>query len=162
MEALDVARYLVARFNYENIPLDNGRLQKILYFIKAWGLAYFEDGVIDDDFEAYPSGAVCPIVYEKYKEWENNNIPMPNNEEPKEIIPLYHTKPYNIEKIRFINAVAAQCLKLGHFGLTMFMSAQKPYTEAREGLGIFDMGGIISSERMKEFSLKIKEKYEIR
>lgn len=159
MEALDIARYLVARFNYEKVPLDNGQLQKILYFIKGYGLAYFEDGVIDDDFEAWPCGAVCPIVYEKYKEWENNNIPMLNDEDPKEIIPTYYCEPYNIEKIRFINALSAQCLKLGHFGLSMFMSVQKPYAEVREGLGIFDIGGVISSERMKEYYLKAKKTY---
>lgn len=160
MEALDIARYLVARFNYENVPIDNAQLQKILYFIKGYGLAYFDDGVIDDDFEAWPSGAVCPIVYEKYKEWENNKISMPNNEDSKEIIPIYYTELYDVKKIRFINAIAAQCLKLGHFGLSMFMSVQKPYTEVREGLKIFDKGGVISSEKMKDFYNKIKCKYE--
>lgn len=159
MEALDVARYLVARFNYENVPIDNAQLQKILYFIKGYGLAYFEDGVIEDDFEAWSSGAVCPSVYEKYEEWEDNKILMPNDEKPKEIIPTYYTEPYDIEKIRFINAITNQCLKLGHFGLSMFMSVQKPYTETREGLGVFDMGGVISSERMKEYYSKAKEKY---
>lgn len=156
MKALDVARYLVARFNYENIPIDNGQLQKILYFIKGYGMAYFDDGVIDDDFEAWSSGAVCPIVYEKYKEWENKKITLPDNEDPKEIIPKYYTEPYDIEKIRFINAIARQCLKLGHFGLSMFMSVQKPYGEARDGLDVFDMGGLISSERMKEYYSKAK------
>lgn len=159
MKALDVARYLVARFNYEKVPLDNGLLQKILYFIKGYGLAYFEDGVIDDDFEAWYSGAVCPIVYEKYKGWGNNNIPMPNDEDPKEIIPTYYCEPYNIEKIRFINAIAAQCLKLGYFGLDLFMRGQIPYKETRGGLCAFDMGGIINNERMKEYYSKAKEIY---
>lgn len=50
MTALDLSTYIIAKYDNVGDLVTNKKLQKILYYIKAWGLVYFKDGVIDDDF----------------------------------------------------------------------------------------------------------------
>lgn len=44
-------------------PLDQMKLQKLLYFAHAWHLAYFNKPLFEDDFEAWPWGPVVREVY---------------------------------------------------------------------------------------------------
>lgn len=74
MEALTLAPYIIAKAYAAGDGITNKKLQKLLYYVKAWGLVYFTDGIIDDDFEAWAHGPVCPNVYTAYKEFGYNNI----------------------------------------------------------------------------------------
>ncbi|MDR1098359.1 MAG: DUF4065 domain-containing protein, partial [Tannerella sp.] len=67
MNASDAAKYVIAKSDNVGDLITNKKLQKILYYIKAWGVVYFDEGVIDDDFEAWIHGPVCPSVYQEYK-----------------------------------------------------------------------------------------------
>ena len=67
MEATALAKYLIARSDNVGDLIANKKLQKLLYYTKAWGLVYFADGIIDDQFEAWVHGPVCPSVYVEYK-----------------------------------------------------------------------------------------------
>ena len=68
MKALNIAKYVIAKCDNVGDLITNKKLQKILYYIKAWGVSYFpEGGVIDEDFEAWVHGPVCPPVYQEFK-----------------------------------------------------------------------------------------------
>lgn len=67
MEATALAKYLIAKSDNVGDLIANKKLQKLLYYTKAWGLVYFADGIIDDQFEAWVHGPVCPSVYVEYK-----------------------------------------------------------------------------------------------
>ena len=76
MNALDLSTYVIAKYDNVGDLVTNKKLQKILYYIKAWGLVYFKNGVIDDDFEAWIHGPVCPSIYKEYKSFGYSAIKM--------------------------------------------------------------------------------------
>ena len=44
MDALTLSPYIIAKSNLAGDGITNKKLQKLLYYVKAWGLVYFEDG----------------------------------------------------------------------------------------------------------------------
>lgn len=43
------------------------KLQKLLYLIEGYHLAYFQESLIDDDFEAWVHGPVSRKIYDSFK-----------------------------------------------------------------------------------------------
>jgi uncharacterized phage-associated protein len=62
-KALDFARYILARCG----PMSHLKLQKLLYYVEAWHLAFFEESIIDEDFKAWLHGPVCVPVWHELK-----------------------------------------------------------------------------------------------
>ena len=51
------------------------KLQKLVYYFKAWGLVLYKKDMIEDtDFEAWVHGPVSPKLYRKYKNYGWNDI----------------------------------------------------------------------------------------
>lgn len=51
--------------------ISNMKLQKLLYYMQGFHLAFFGTPLFDEDIEAWMYGPVVPSVYEKYKRWGN-------------------------------------------------------------------------------------------
>ena len=43
------------------------KLQKLCYYCQAWSLAWDDVPLIDEDFEAWANGPVCPKLYDAHK-----------------------------------------------------------------------------------------------
>ena len=72
-KALDVANYIV-----NTIPVDNLKLQKLLYYSQAVHMVLnksFDEPLFLEDIEAWTYGPVVPSVYRKYKSNGFNTIP---------------------------------------------------------------------------------------
>ena len=52
------------------------KLQKLCYYAKAWYLAFNDENLIDEPFEAWVHGAVQPSLYHKYRSYGFQLIPM--------------------------------------------------------------------------------------
>lgn len=53
------------------------KLQKLLYYYKAWGLALYDDDLLEgSEFEAWVHGPVSEEIYNKYKVYGWNEIPL--------------------------------------------------------------------------------------
>ena len=74
-KAIDVARYLIGFAQNDGKPVDNLRLQKLLYY--AWGTYWYnkQQELFSDDIEAWPFG---PVVREVYVEYYNEVDPKCN------------------------------------------------------------------------------------
>lgn len=73
----DIANWFLA--NVENVT--NKKLQKLVYYAYVWYLVFnnetaedIELKFFDAHFEAWVHGAVCPELYDKYKEYGSSNI----------------------------------------------------------------------------------------
>ena len=52
------------------------KLQKLCYYAKAWYLAINDENLINESFEAWVHGAVQPALYQKYRSYGFQLIPM--------------------------------------------------------------------------------------
>ena len=56
-------------------PMTNKKLQKLCYYAKAWHLSLCDENIINEDFEAWIHGPVCPQLYQTYKGYGFDKIP---------------------------------------------------------------------------------------
>lgn len=79
-KALDIANKLikVAADDEANggEAMSSLKLQKLLYFEQGYHLAVFNTPLFDEDIEAWTYGPVVPCVYEHYKKFEPNALPI--------------------------------------------------------------------------------------
>lgn len=144
-----VAEYILFKYG----PMSHLKLQKLLYYVQAYHLAYFGEPLFDDDFEAWVHGPVSRALYEKHRtksvlydvvryELENGK---PNPE-------LILTELLTSEQVELINEVLDEYSKLNSFELENETHGEAPWIEARKGFGVADRcNAIISKERMKEY-----------
>lgn len=76
-----IAAYIVSKSKEIKKPVDNLKLQKLLYY--AQGLSYIENGdpLFEDEIYAYMYGPVVKNVYELYRKNVGANIYRIENEE---------------------------------------------------------------------------------
>jgi len=157
MDTLDIANYIIAKSDNVGDLITNKKLQKILYYVKAWGVVYFDDGVINDDFEAWIHGPVCSSVYQEYKHFEYKPLSIDykclsssqyiNNFKSK-----FGKTQKEKDKIEMIDAVFNKYATLTSFQLELLTHSEMPWIEAREGLSpIENSSNIIKEETMKNF-----------
>lgn len=75
---LDVCRYIINYSNEQNYGISNLKLQKILYFVQAYFLAFTEEHepCFPEKIEAWDFGPVVPEAYHEYKQYGSGDIPM--------------------------------------------------------------------------------------
>ena len=157
MKALDVSHYIIAKYDNVGDLITNKKLQKILYYIKAWGVVFFKEGVIDDDFKAWIHGPVCPAVYQEYKRFGYNNISLDyqglsSSQFINQFITKYGKTEEDRNKIAMIDAVFNKYGNLSSLQLELLTHSEFPWIEAREGLSPVETGNKkISEETMRKF-----------
>lgn len=67
---------LLAKAFLSIASMSHKKLQKLCYYAKAWYLAINDRNLIADDFEAWVHGAVQPDLYQAYRGYGFNYIPL--------------------------------------------------------------------------------------
>jgi uncharacterized phage-associated protein len=157
MNALELSEYIIAKYDNVGDLITNKKLQKILYYIKAWGLVYFKDGIIDDDFEAWIHGPVCYSVYQEYKKFGYSPLKIDyNGLSSSQYINNFKIKfgktQEDKDKLEMIDVVFNKYGKLTSLQLELLTHSETPWLEARESLRPIDNGNnVIKEETMKKF-----------
>ena len=63
-----VTDLIASKFVTGDSPLSVLKLHKLLYYVEAWHLVFFNKKLFDDDFEAWVHGPVCRRVFARFKE----------------------------------------------------------------------------------------------
>ena len=65
----DIAKYTVLRLIQNEVTVSPLKLQKLLYYMQAWHMVYFEreNTLFDDEPEAWVNGPVYRVIYNEYK-----------------------------------------------------------------------------------------------
>lgn len=71
----DIAKLLLSWADYDNEPMSNMKLQKMLYYQQGFHLAYFGTPLFEDEVEAWMYGPVVPKIYYKYESFGKSPIP---------------------------------------------------------------------------------------
>lgn len=59
----DVAKYILEKQG----EITAMKLQKLAFYVKAWGLVWDEEEIFPEEFQAWANGAVSPVLYEKHR-----------------------------------------------------------------------------------------------
>ena len=73
--ALDIANKVIINTDIDKGDIiSNFKLQKIMYYLQGFNLAFFDEKLFEDDIEAWQYGPVVPSVYNKFKEHGKSGI----------------------------------------------------------------------------------------
>lgn len=59
----DVAKYILEKCS----SMTTMKLQKIVYYCQAWSLAWDDEPIFDEDFQAWANGPVCPELFKQHR-----------------------------------------------------------------------------------------------
>lgn len=158
MKASEIAQYVIAYNDKCGDLITNKKLQKLLYYIAAWGLVYFDEGIIDDDFVAWSQGPVCICVYEEYKKFKYSpvKIDYKTTHSASEYLKLFLEKHQDVkeisDKIELINNVLQKYISFSSLQLELLSHSEEPWKEARKGLSPIDKGNnVIKKETISKY-----------
>lgn len=140
IDILSYSEYLVNHFNYYQEPITNKKLQKLLYYVQGWHLAYFDNQLFNETPEAWVHGPVYPSVYNKFKKFKFNPISTKNdslslNSLTSDILAFGFSK----DQHEFFNNVINHYGGKSAFELEMRSHNELPWFEARKGLSDIDV-----------------------
>lgn len=74
----DIAKKIIAKTDTEHgDTISNLKLQKMLYYMQGFHLAFFGTPLFEEEIKAWQYGPVVPSVYEEYKRYESKAIDLP-------------------------------------------------------------------------------------
>jgi len=138
--AKEIAEYCIYYFGAKNEAITNLKLQKILYYIQAWHLVYFNgDPLFSEEPEAWANGPVYRSVYNIYKKYSIGNIKI--NTSFKNIDNDLMTKETQLglspKQINLIRAVLQKYGSIPTFSLVHLTHSEDPWNNARLGVKEF-------------------------
>jgi uncharacterized phage-associated protein len=157
-ETTDIAAYVIAYSLSNDIEITHFKIQKLLYYIQAWYLVYFNKNLIfKEPPQAWVNGPVYRSVYNLLKDTAKPHKALKmKNSSPEENIKTFIGLKYNLklseEQEGFLNSIMNHYGIMTHEKLIYLTHKEKPWNEAREGLGNFEYSERpISFETMYEF-----------
>lgn len=134
---LDIANKILAKPNseYEEL-ISNMKLQKLLYYMQGFHLAYFGTPLFDDRIEAWQYGPVVPSVYDHFHKYKSQGI----KPESEKIITLSEEEEHLFDEVYKVYG------EYSAIGLMNMTHSEFPWSSTAIG-----KGNVISREKMKNF-----------
>lgn len=129
------------------------KLQKLLYYVQGFHLAWFDRPLIEEDFQAWLHGPVCRRVFDQYKlksllYIEFMYIRANGEKSPAEVLP----RLVNEDQLNLINLIIDNYVKLTAAELEELTHGDAPWIDARKGYaGKDNCEAVISKESMRLF-----------
>ena len=121
--ALKVSRYIIAYETQKGRPINNLRLQKLLYFVQAQFLVERGHPIFDADIEAWSVGPVVPEAFHTFKFHADCEIP------PRDLD--YDLNWIHYEDRKSIDMILEDCSKYSTAQLIKITVLQDPWKRAR-------------------------------
>ncbi len=162
MKAIDLGHIITDYVNNKGDMVSPKKLQKLIYYVDAWHLVYFDEPLIEENFEAWIHGPVIPELYRKLRKFGFNNIQIINDEfddiEQRIEKSLRETN-INSEQSDLIFSVLNKYGILSSFELEMLTHSEPPWLTARsDTLPHERCKTIISKDLMKKFYTSLLKK----
>lgn len=136
---LEIAKKILAKGTESEDLISNMKLQKLLYYMQGFYLAYFDRPLFKENIESWMYGPVVPSVYKEFKSFGNNGI-----EFKGDVISLQSAIEENL-----FNEVFRIYSKYSASGLMEMTHSETPWKSTKAGVG-----NVISLELMKQFFKK--------
>lgn len=131
---------IIRHFQLENRPVSNLKLQKLLYYIQAWHMVYFDKHTFfKEQPEAWVNGPVYRDIYTKYKDYGYMPI-TPGFEKSLEedYTVLLERLGISEEQRKFLESLFSYYGKMSAEELAVRTHVERPWNNARAGLGPID------------------------
>lgn len=139
----DIANNIILRTDGEKGDIiSNLKLQKLLYYMQGYHLAFFNEKFFEDHLEAWTYGPVVPTAYHRFKEFGPKAIILDPNE--------YQEIELNPAQEDMFNQVLNEYGKFSAIKLMEMTHKETPWKEAFE-----KQDKVISVETMKNFFAKL-------
>lgn len=116
--AQNVANFVLQTQRSFGCPVNNFKLQQILYFVQANFLTIHNRPCFSDNIEAWDIGPVVPAVYERYKGYGSDAIP---KEECSNASEISYVDKYLIE------GIVTTCMNYSAEALSKITRNQSPW-----------------------------------
>lgn len=133
----DVAEYFLSKET-----MTHKKLQKLCYYGQSWSLALLDIPLINEEFQAWIHGPVCPELYARYK--DNRWKPINKNNSTK----------FNVStaQMKVLDEVWDMYGEFDGDDLEVLTHMEEPWIKAREGRSEYEPStNIISKDMMKNF-----------
>ena len=136
--ALDIAKKIVCRTDVEHgDSVTNLKLQKLLYYMQGFHLAFFGVPLFNEAIEAWTYGPVVPVVFQEFKRFKKRDINPAN----------YHaTLTLTDEQQQMFDMVYQEYNQFSAVALMNMTHNEGPWKN-------HDIGDVIPNEEMREFFL---------
>lgn len=128
--------------------MQHKKLQKLCYYYVAWGYALYNKKLVEnDEFQAWVHGPVSKELYDKYKNYGWQYIPI------KEF-----NKQLDPDEFDLLGSIWMTYGDMSGNELEALTHTELPWISARAGLGDYDLSNnIVDVNIMKEYYSKIYE-----
>jgi len=139
-EAIDVANKILAKASKSDTDelICNLKLQKMLYYMQGFHLAFFGTPLFDEEIEAWMYGPVVPSVYHAFK--SNGNVGIPFDGKTIELNSDEESLFHEVYRV-YGNFSAIGLMKLTH--------SETPWKSVPTGVG-----SIIEKDTMRKYFKK--------
>ena len=127
LTGIEVAPYVLSKIG----RMSHLKLQKLLYYIDAWHLAFFEEPLFSEPFEAWLHGPVLRSVWNEYKGTSilNDDILPQDGYDPGKF-----EEKMTPDQVEMISDVLAEYGDKNPYHLECLTHSEKPWLEARQGV----------------------------
>lgn len=101
------------------------KLQKLLYYVQAWSLAWRDEPMFPEEIEAWQYGPVIEPIYQEYKHFGYDPITEPESG---------NASALTADEMSTLVAVVEEYWKLAGTTLADLTHSEPPWVEARKGL----------------------------
>ncbi len=106
-------------------PINQLKLQKLVYYIQAFHLVFYDAPLVGDEFEAWVHGPVSRKIWDHYKEQSYIYMDIPCPDRPVDASEL------SSEQLALIDEVLRVYSPLASYQLEMLTHSELPWIEAR-------------------------------
>jgi len=149
IDSYELAEYILLKWG----PMSHLKLQKILYYVEGYHLAYFDKSIIEDDFQAWIHGPVSRKIYDTLKDKsilyaELGYVQTNGSKNPNDVLKETLTK----DQIDFINETVEELNGFSSTQLENMTHNEEPWLSARKGYNASDRCEVvIDKDLMKKF-----------
>jgi uncharacterized phage-associated protein len=148
VDSLELAAYILAKLG----SMNHLKIHKLIYYIEAYHLAYFNQSIINDNFKAWVHGPVVVKVWHELKEKANIYDGVIIKDQFIKSIIKNIKSLLTYEQLEFINEILSEFNKRSPYELECLTHSETPWIEARVGLAPnMPSSNIISKDLMKKY-----------
>lgn len=126
----DVVDYVIVRLDEGGVPLTLLKLQKLLYYVQAWHLAFGKGKFFNGNFQAWIHGPVNREIYDRFKDTHSlyASVTRDNVRSADAIVTFPESARLHIDEV--LEAYG----DLSGTQLEAMTHSEKPWQQARSGL----------------------------